>query len=135
MTSEKIYKNTILFHIALFVISVLISIYPSKIVEEANIILEQNNWFFSNASSTTALLILIFIASLIYFYSLYGLYKFKKIGRTLYTYTIIFFSVTTIAMGNYAYSALEFFFYDITAMTNGALLIFIYLTDLKKKFK
>ena len=110
MTSEKIYKNTILFHIALFVISVLISMYPSKIVEEANIIFEQNNWFSSNASSATALLILIFIASLIYFYSLYGLYKYKKIGRTLYTYTIIFFSVTTIAMGDYAYSAFEFFF-------------------------
>ena len=91
MTSEKIYKYTILIHIVLFIIMVLLSMYPSKTVEEANIILEQNNWFFSNASSATALLILIFIASLIYFYSLYGLYKYKKIGRTLYTYTIIFF--------------------------------------------
>jgi len=38
-------------------------------------------------------------------------------------------------MGDYAYSGFEFFLYDIGVMINGALVVFIYFTDLKKKFK
>ena len=34
MTSEKIYKYTILIHIVLFIIMVLLSMYPSKTVVE-----------------------------------------------------------------------------------------------------
>ena len=135
MNLEKIYKNTILIHITLVKVSFLFGMYPSETIEEVNTILDQNNWFSSDASSATAFLILLLIAFLVYFYSLYALYKLKKIGRTLYLYTLIFFTVAIIFMGNYAYSAIEFFFYDISVMTNGALLVFVYLTDLKKKFK
>lgn len=108
--------------------------YPPENLENINQMLEQNNWFHSDDSSATAFLILLLIAFLVYFYSLYGLYKFKKISRNLYLYTCIFFTIAIIFMGDYAYSGFEFFLYDIGVMINGALVVFIYFTDLKKKF-
>ena len=109
--------------------------YPPENLENINEMLEQNNWFHSDESSTVVFLILLLIAFLVYCYSIYGLYKFKKISRNLYLYTLIFFTVAIIFMGDYAYSGFEFFLYDISAMINGALVVFIYFTDLKKKFK
>jgi uncharacterized membrane protein len=135
MSLEKIYKNIILFHIALMLVSFLFGMYPSETIEEVNTILDQNRWFSSNASSAIALVVLMLIGLLVYFYSLYAMYKFKKIGRTLYLYTLVFFTAVILFMGNYAYSPIEFFFTEIYSMTNGALLVLIYLTNLKKKFK
>jgi len=132
---ENIFKNLILVHIFLMVLSFFFGMYPPENLENINQMLEQNNWFHSDDSSATAFLILLLIAFLVYFYSLYGLYKFKKISRNLYLYTLVFFTIAIIFMGDYAYSGFEFFLYDIGVMINGALVVFIYFTDLKKKFK
>ena len=109
--------------------------YPPENLENINQMLEQNNWFHSEESSATVFYILLLIALLVYFYSLYGLYKFKKISRDLYLYTLIFITIAIIFMGDYAYSGFESFLYDISVMINGALVVFIYFTDLKKKFR
>jgi len=132
---ENIFKNLILVHIFLMVLSFFFGMYPPENLEKINEMLEQNNWFHSDESSATAFLILLLIAFLVYFYSLYGLYKFKKISRNLYLYTLVFFTIAIIFMGDYAYSGFEFFLYDIGGMISGALVVFIYFTDLKKKFK
>jgi len=132
---ENIFKNLILVHIFIMILSFFFGMYPPENLENINQMLEQNNWFHSDESSATAFLILLLIAFLVYFYSLYGLYKFKKISRNLYLYTCIFFTIAIIFMGDYAYSGFEFFLYDIGVMINGALVVFIYFTDLKKKFK
>ena len=135
MKLENIFKNLILVHIFLMVLSFFFGMYPPENLKKINEMLEQNNWFHSDESSATAFLILLLIAFLVYFYSLYGLYKFKKISRNLYLYTLVFFTIAIIFMGDYAYSGFEFFLYDIGVMINGALVVFIYFTDLKKKFK
>ena len=135
MKLENIFKNLILVHIFIMILSFFFGMYPPENLENINQMLEQNNWFHSDESSATAFLILLLIAFLVYFYSLYGLYKFKKISRNLYLYTLIFFTIAIIFMGDYAYSGFEFFLYDIGVMINGALVVFIYFTDLKKKFK
>lgn len=134
MKLENIFKNLILAHIFIMILSFFFGMYPPENLENINQMLEQNNWFHSDDSSATAFLILLLIAFLVYFYSLYGLYKFKKISRNLYLYTCIFFTIAIIFMGDYAYSGFEFFLYDIGVMINGALVVFIYFTDLKKKF-
>ena len=78
------------------------------------------------------------ILLIVYFYNLYLLYNFKPLGRT------IFIPLTCIGIGLVFAMPIEFtyhpnhFFYlaeVIGSMVSGAIITFIYFTDIKSKFE
>ena len=56
-----------------------------------------------------------------------------KKGRTIFLYFNCFNFIHFV--GEYAYSVFDIFFLDVSSMLSGAILIFLYFTNLSKKFK
>jgi len=135
MNLEKTFKKVILFHVAALIASIIAAFYPSESVEKANEFLEQSNWYADNEGSYLVLILIFLILVLIYLYSLYAIYNFKKKGRTIFLYSLIIFVISNLFAGEYAYSVFDIFFLDISSMLSGAILIFLYFTNLSKKFK
>jgi hypothetical protein len=135
MNLEKIFKKAILLHVAVLVVGIIFAFYPSETVERANEFLDQNNWYADNEGSYLIFILIFFILVLIYLYSLYAIYNFKKKGKTVFLYSLIVLTISNLFMGEYAYSVFDIFFLDISSMLSGAILIFIYFTNLSKKFR
>ena len=135
MNLEKTFKKIILLQVATLVAGIIAVFYPSQSVEKANELLEQSNWYADNVVSYLVLILILLILGLIYLYSLYAIYNFKKKGRTIFLYTLIALTLSTLFVGEYAYSVFDIFFLDISSMLSGAILIFLYFTNLSKKFK
>ena len=106
MNLEKTFKKVILFDVVVLVVGIIFAFYPSETVERANEFLDQNNWYNDNEGSY-----LIFI------------------------YSLIVLTISNLFMGEYALTVFDLFFLDISAMLSGAILIFLYFTNLSKKFK
>ena len=135
MNLEKTFKKVILFDVVVLVVGIIFAFYPSKTVERANEFLDQNNWYADNEGSYLVLILIFFILVLIYFYSLYAIYNFKKKGRTIFLYSLIVITISNLFMGEYALTVFDLFFLDVSSMLSGAILIFLYFTNLSKKFK
>jgi len=135
MNLEKTFKKVILFHVATLVASIIVAFNPSESVERANEFLDQSNWYADNEGSYLIFILIFFILVLIYFYSLYAIYNFKKKGRSIFLYFLIILTISNLFAGEYAYSAFDIFFLDVSSLLSGAILIFLYFTNLSKKFK
>ena len=135
MNLEKIFKKAILLHVAVLVVGIIFAFYPSETVERANEFLDQNNWYADNEGSYLIFILIFYILVLIYLYSLYAIYNFKKKGRKIFLYSLIVLTITSLFIGEYAYSAFDIFFLEVSSMLSGAILIFLYFTNLSKKFK
>jgi hypothetical protein len=116
-------------------VGIIFAFYPSETVERANEFLDQNNWYADNEGSYLVLILIFFILVLIYFYSLYAIYNFKKKGRKIFLYSLIVLTISNLFMGEYALTVFDLFFLDVSSMLSGAILIFLYFTNLSKKFK
>ena len=135
MNLEKIFKKVILFHVAALIASIVAASYPSETVEKANEMFDQSNWYADYGGSYFVLIMMILILVVVYLYSLYAIYNFKKKGRTIFLYTLIALTLSTLFVGEYAYSVFDIFFLDVSSLLSGAILIFLYITNLSKKFK
>ena len=94
----------------------------------------ESKWFVDNDSAWWAALIIFFVLIIMYFFSLYAMYKFKSYAKRLYIYLLIFFTLLNLFLGNVAFSAFEITLYEVSLMLNGALVIFLYFTPIKQKF-
>ena len=135
MNLEKTFKKVILIQVATLFASIIAAFYPSESVEKANEFLDQSNWYADNEGSYLVLILMFLILVLIYLYSLYAIYNFKKKGRTIFLYSLIIFVISNLFAGEYAYSVFDIFFLEVSSMLSGAILIFLYFTNLSKKFK
>ena len=135
MNLEKTFKKVILFHVAALIASIFAASYPSETVEKANEMFDQSNWYADYEGSYFVLIMMILILVLVYLYSLYAIYNFKKKGRTIFLYSLIALTLSSLFLGEFAYSVFDIFFLDINSMLSGAILIFLYFTNLSKKFK
>lgn len=135
MNLEKTFKKVVLFHVAVLVVGIIFVFYPSETVERANEFLDQNNWYADNVGSYLIFILIFFILVLINLYSLYAIYNFKKKGRKIFLYSLIVLTISSLFMGEYAYSVFDIFFLEVSSMLSGAILIFLYFTNLSKKFK
>ena len=135
MKLENAFKNTILLHLAAFAGSLISAFYPSEQIEKVTEILDQSNWYADNEGSYFALWLIIIVIIIAYFYGLYGIYNFKKKGKSIFTYTLIALTLSTLFLGDFAYTSFIMFFYEVNCLTSGALLVFLHFSNLSKKFK
>src|SRR5210317_976491 len=113
MNLEKTFKKVILFDVVVLVVGIIFAFYPSETVERANEFLDQNNWYTDNEGSYLIFILIFLILVLIYFYSLYAIYNFKKKGRTIFLYSLIVLTISNLFMGEYALTVFDLFFLDI----------------------
>ena len=129
---ENIFKNLL---IAQFVLLILIGV---KIVFGFSLLSEELYLISYNLPSPIpdiylgALFIIILIA---YFAALYLLFNFKKIGRNIFLFLIIFGTLAGLFMGPTIADPIDYLLEYLLAVADGAILVFIFFSPLKDKFE
>ena len=133
MKIEKAFKATIQIYVATLV-AVFISAFTES--DEVNQINENisSGFMGSNEATEIAFYILFLIFMIVFFVSLYFIYKFKKSGKKLYTICFIIGSLLTLVSGPYAMGEISTFLFELNVAASGAILVFLYFTPLQKKF-
>ena len=117
------------------VASIIVGLYSSETVEKANEMFDQSNWYANNEGSYLVFLLMTLIVIFFHLYSLYAIYKFKKKGRLIFLYSLITITVCSLFLGEQAYTVFDLFFFEVSSILSGAILIFLYFTNLTKKFE
>ena len=129
---ENIFKNLL---IAQFLLLILIGV---KVVFGFSLLSEELYLISYNLPSPIpdiylgALFIIILIA---YFAALYLLFNFKKIGRNIFLFLIIFGALVNLFMGPSIADPIDYLLEYLLAVADGAILVFIYFSPLKDKFE
>ena len=129
---ENIFKNLL---IAQFLLLILIGV---KVVFGFSLLSEELYLISYNLPSPIpdiylgALFIIILIA---YFAALYLLFNFKKIGRNIFLFLIIFGTLASLFMGPSIADPIDYLLEYLLAVNDGAILVFIYFSPLKDKFE
>jgi hypothetical protein len=129
MNIEKIFKNLILLNIGMFVLIILSSNFQSEIL--INITKNLEPGFFE----TQLGIILVIIILLMYLVSVYCLYNFKTIGKSLFLYTILGYIICLYLGKIQIIGQITYILQYIATLTDGAILTLIYFSPLKEKFK
>ena len=129
---ENIFKNLL---IAQFLLLILIGV---KVVFGFSLLSEELYLISYNLPSPIpdiylgTLFIIILIA---YFAALYLLFNFKKIGRNIFLFLIIFGTLLGLFMGATIADPIDYLLEYLLAVADGAILVFIYFSPLKDKFE
>ena len=129
---ENIFKNLL---IAQFLLLILIGV---KVVFGFSLLSEELYLISYNLPSPIpdiylgTLFIIILIA---YFAALYLLFNFKKIGRNIFLFLIIFGTLVSLFMGPSIADPIDYLLEYLLAVNDGAILVFIYFSPLKDKFE
>jgi len=79
-----------------------------------------------------ALFVIFLIA---FFTALYFLFNFKKIGRNIFLFLIIFGTLAGLFTGPTIADPIEYLLQYLLAVADGAILVFIFFSPLKNKFE
>ena len=129
---ENIFKNLL---IAQFLLLILIGV---KVVFGFSLLSEELYLISYNLPSPIpdiylgTLFIIILIA---YFAALYLLFNFKKIGRNIFLFLIIFGTLSALFIGPTIADPIDYLLEYLLAVNDGAILVFIYFSPLKDKFE
>ena len=129
---ENIFKNLL---IAQFLLLILFGV---KVVFGFSLLSEELYLISYNLPSPIpdiylgTLFIIILIA---YFAALYLLFNFKKIGRNIFLFLIIFGTLAGLFMGPTIVDPIDYSLEYLSAVADGAILVFIYFSPLKDKFE
>ena len=126
MDLKSTFKKLILLNLLLIITVVFFSIF----LDES----EQISNFYKNQEISNFILILYLIWLLIYFISIFLLYKFKKIGKNLYLAFFILSGFLVLIEGPVAIDPLIYLIDGLFMATSGAILTFLYFTPIKKDF-
>tara|TARA_B100000686_G_C16427232_1_gene780218 strand:- start:89 stop:478 length:390 start_codon:yes stop_codon:yes gene_type:complete len=129
MKIENLFKYLIIANIFLFISIILSFKYQSTTVIELSKNLDKG--FFDTSAG---LLIVIFILVL-YIFALYCLYNFKKFGKNLFLYVVLFYIFCILLGKIQILNPLSYSLQYIATLTDGAILTLIYFSPIKDKFK
>lgn len=129
MDLEKIFKQLILLDLALFVLIFLSVFFEPK--EVTNLYYQLPEGFlYTNLGAIISL-----ILSVAYLVNLYLLYKFISFGKPLYV-ALLALSIPIIYLSGIDIASPTQYFLDwIGGMTSGAILVFLFFSPIKNKFK
>ena len=129
---EKIFKNLLIAQIFLLI---LIGV---KVMFEFTLLNEELYLISYNLPSPipdiyAGILFIIFLV--IALVALYLLFNFKKIGRNIFLFLIIFSTLALLFMGPTIADPIDYLLEYLSAVSDGAILVFIYFSPLKDKFE
>ena len=125
MNLKNIFKRFVILDLILLVLLI-----ASMFLESEEI----NNINQSFSQPTDMMLILSLILTVVWLVSLYYLYNFKKNGRELYFFAIVFSLFLSLLLGDGASSALSYVLDGLGWANSGAILTLLYFSPIKKEF-
>ena len=129
MNLKTIFKRLILLDLSIFILAIIAVFFESEIVVSFNESVNPSN----EMDGILGIIALFFLA--IYLVNLYLLYKFKNIGKQMYLFLFLFFSVFSLLMGINAYDPIFYLIDGLGWAISGAILVFLYFTPIKKEFE
>ena len=126
MNLKTIFKRLILTDIALSILIVVSAFYESEQVINFN-----DNYFL--VSDTMGLIFLVIL--IVYFVNYYFLYNFKKIGKQIFVILFLISIILLLLTGSSAVDAKDYILDGLSWTLNGAILVFLYFTPIKKEFE
>ena len=126
MNLKTIFKRLILTDIALSILIIVSAFYESEQVINFN-----DNYFLM--SDTMGLIFLVIL--IIYIVNYYFLYNFKKIGKQIFVILFLISIILLLLTGSIAVEAKDYILDGLSWTLNGAILVFLYFTPIKKEFE
>ena len=126
MNLKTIFKRLILTDIALSILIIVSAFYESEQVINFN-----DNYFLM--SDTMGLIFLVIL--IVYFVNYYFLYNFKKIGKQIFVILFLISIILLLLTGSMAVEAKDYILDGLSWTLNGAILVFLYFTPIKKEFE
>ena len=129
---EKIFKNLLIAQILLLILIGVKVMFEFTLLNEELYLISYNLPLPIPDIFAGALFVIILIAL---FTALYLLFNFKKIGRNIFLFLIIFATLAGLFMGPTIVDPIEYSLGYLSAVADGAILVFIYFSPLKDKFE
>ena len=129
---EKIFKNLLITQILLLILIGVKVMFEFTLLNEELYFISYNLPLPISDIYVGALFVIILIA---FFTALYLLFNFKKIGRNIFLFLIIFGILVGLFMGPSISDPIDYLLEYLLAVSDGAILVFIYFSPLKDKFE
>ena len=124
---KDLFKKLIIYNFLIFIVTVIYTFFfQSKQVENIN------EYLFKNYS--TIEMVIIFILVIVHLMSFYFLFVFKKIGISLFTFSLVGVLILTLFQPT-VFDGVEYTLDAISNILSGGILILIYFTNLNSEFK
>ena len=129
---EKIFKNLLIVQFLLLILIGVKVMFEFTLLNEELYLISYNLSLPISDILAGALFVIILIA---FFTALYFLFNFKKIGRNIFLFLIIFGTLVGLFMGPSITDPIDYLLEYLLAVNDGAILVFIYFSPLKDKFE
>ena len=126
MYLKTIFKRLVLTDLALSILIIVSVFYESEQVA----IFNEKYSIMSDSMSIFYLIILV-----VWLVNLYFLYNFKKIGKQIFVSLFIITMIILLPSGSMAVDAKDYILDGLGWSLNGAMLVFLYFTPIKKEFE
>lgn len=124
---KDLFKKLIIYNLLIFIVTVIYTFFfQSKQVENIN------EYLFKNYSTIET--VLIFILLIVHLMSFYFLFVFKKIGTSLFTFSLVGVLILTLFQPT-VFDGVEYTLDAISNILSGGILILMYFTNLNNEFK
>ena len=131
MNSKKVFKNLVLIDAALFTLTLIVTFFfQSKKVEKVYETLH----YFDSEILQMVVGIGALITVVLFYVSLFMLYKFFRFGKILFVIYFVLTSLFLLSAGVNVSEALSSFFDYLQSVTDGAILFLLYFTPIAKEF-
>ena len=125
MNLKIIFKRLILIDLALSIVIIVSAFYESEQVINFN----ENYMILSDSMAMIFLVLYV-----VYLVNLYFLYNFKKIGKQIFIFLFVIMIIIMLPTGSSAVDAIFYILDGLGWTLNGAILVFLYFTPIKKEF-
>ena len=129
---EKIFKNLLIAQILLLILIGVKVMFEFTLLNEELYLISYNLPLPISDIYAGALFVIILIA---FFTALYLLFNFKKIGRNIFLFLIIFSTLALLFMGPTIADPIDYLLEYLSAVADGAIIVFMYFSPLKNKFE
>ena len=124
---KNLFKKLIIYNFFIFIFTVIYTFFfQSKQVENIN------EYLFKNYSTIET--VIIFILVIVHLMSFYFLFVFKKIGTSLFTFSLVGVLILTLFQPT-VFDGVEYTLDAISNILSGGILILMYFTNLNNEFK
>ena len=129
---ENIFKNLLIAQILLLILIGVKVVFGFSLLSEELYLISYNLPLPIPDIYAGVLFVIILIA---FFTALYFLFNFKKIGRNIFLFLIIFGTLSALFIGPTIADPIDYLLEYLLAVGDGAILVFIYFSPLKDKFE
>ena len=127
---EKVFKNIILIHFLLFIVSVIWDVFLAneEIMDLASQLGE------TEMLSNTYYIFFAIVTLILYLLNLFFLYKFYSFSKNLFLILLVLLYAQSLFSGLILFEPLGYILDDLVTLSQGAILTLLFLTPLKERF-